>query len=1759
MKKMFNSVISVLFIISLVFGFAPNVRASVTNAVVTDILADKAMYSPGDMVEFTIKVNNPNNSTWCGIVNVDIYHLERVIDTVQSSVSVPGNTETSINVAWTTPSTDFMGYLVKAHIGDESVATAIDCSSDFSAYPRYGYVAEFTDNPVAEETIDELSKRYHINAYQLYDWMWRHETLIKRENGSVASHWNDLFNRSISTETILDYISTIHENNANAMAYVMSYAAREGYGDVGIDPSYGLFTDMNHSSQLNVDFGNNSTYLWLFNPANTEWQNIMVDQYKDAINTFGFDGLQMDQMGQRNNVFDYRGRRVYLEDTFSSLVNQTKKELTANNPNKNTVTFNIVDGTANGWAMDNVTTKADTDFDFSEIWWLSDSYNDIKNYIEQVRDNNGGKALVLAAYMNYRDLSGDKYEAENASLSNVSTNTDHYGFSGSGFVDGFEAVGDSITFNITAPEDGLYSFDFTYANAAVPAVRKVYVDNVIVDQVSFGVNSSWDTWAYDASCSAYLTQGNHSVKLSYENDCYGAINVDCLTLGEFDENSIRLADAAFAASGAQHIELGADKDVTMLGHEYYPMKAKSVRNSLKEAMKNHYDFITAYENLLFSPEVKYADTGLQYLSINGENISGNGESGTIWYIGRHTDEYSILHLINLSSENDNMWRNTTATPTVKSNLETRYYIDDDFNIDGVYLASPDYDSCLTTSLDFSIGYDGNRKYVAFTVPKLEYWDMIYIKRSIENITGKYEAEAGVRSGVSTNTDHYGYTGAGFVDGFDNVGDSVGFTIVVPEDGKYTLSFRYANSIGDEATRSIIVDGKKAKNSYFANLSDWNTWANSEVGVELKKGVHSIVVYYGYENHGAINLDSLTLKENEESARSLYMNNWNNLVAIWKDTFINQAAPTNNDGPSLYELRYYDGSVNGNYNTNLIRNYSTFLKDTTSGIKYTSASEYTSTGYFDQNGILINEYEKYGNENMPISLTKKYNMVPGKQFVIVEYDLLNEGNTSRSFSILDMLHVNNELGGQTTASYNNGFKSVLIDLPGNDAASVAHGILSQEYGFSYQVADDTISNIYNGKCSPWHLFNSDRALYNNGYVSASDVSTAYSVNVTLAPGEMKRVYFYLAAGKNNSELSFVLAELTQHNGAYWENFTSGKYADWLNEGEILDVNDQEIVDAYKSISVFMKQSIVPGIGSDGKVKFAAFPATTNPSAYSYKVWARDSAVTAMSMDATGHLEEAEQYWYWLADRQIANDEGGWKKPGTFWTCYWIWDNGPVSFVEPEYDSIGMFLVGAYRHYEKLTGQAKVNFLNNIWPAYKRSADLVLQNIGSNGFGLPDCSIWEEQTEYNSFTEGLYVSGLDAAQYMAQAMGYQDIADMYNGGASTIRTAIMRDDTETNPGEWNVSEQRFNRAVSMDGTPNTICDSSSDCMIAYGVVDAESSRAKSHIDKITERIGHDTYGVARYENDGFYHRMPWDPGANEALEDEPSWPQMAMWIGMYEIQSGSEANYINAYNRLKWYVNRTAKGYMPQGENFSNITLKPHLSTMCEPITGAAFLMTSLAYAGKFDMRVYSPQVNAGAYKNICVSGGCAGDWAQWDNIPYYTDRLDDDLQLGSYSYDIKNVAVANDNSNIYVKIDLDDWKLPEYMSTSKFAVQVYSDGGNNGSNISISGNAMDHSMNYMLMRSNDSDDYVRYIYSNGMWNAEGMVNNAIAPQWEVNSGRIELVIPCAAINNDCSINNWNNLRVVISQYSNGDWVEADDFNLHYRMTGWNMEWLKGNFQ
>jgi len=842
--------------------FAPAgvARAEVTGNV-DRVYTDKARYSPGSAIQIKAQLTNHGASSWTGNAAIAISHLESSAYASSQSVTVAAGATTTITFNWTAPATDYQGYFVKIDCGAFGTGTtAIDVSSDFSRYPRYGYLSEFPSGETSAQSaakVNLLAQDYHLNALQYYDWMWRHDTLFKRTGSTVDSSWLDLFNRTISWTTIQNQIAATHGQNMAAMAYAMVYAAREGYSSRGIDPAWGIYSDTAHASQMNVDFGNGSTYLWMFDPANASWQTYIQNQYKDAINTAGFDGIHVDQMGQRNNVYNYAGTAIDLSTRFSPFLNAAKTALTTNNASKNKLAFNIVDGAVGGWAADDVSKNANTDFNYSEIWYNANSYGQLKNYIDSLRANSGGKAVVLAAYMDYAETLGPRYEAEAAAKTGVATNTNHPGYSGTGFVDQFDASGDAVTFTVTAPEQGHYSLVFAYANSTGSmATRNIYVDGVLVKDIGFYNQSSWNTWASDAWLQVDLTAGTHTVKVAYDSGNTGAINLDSLTLGTFDEASVRLADAMMAASGATHIELGDDNQ--MLPHEYYPNRSKSMRESLKNAMRNHYSFITAYENLLFDPGVVNNDSGNQFVSIAGQTLSGDGSANTIWTINKRTDNYDIVHLLNLKG-NDNQWRNSATAPTALTNLATKLYVSPDESVSHVYVASPDTGGGITSELAFTTGTDASGSYISFTVPSLQYWDMIYVKRTFTTPAGnQYEAESAIKTGVTTNTNHSGYTGSGFVDGFSGgSGKGVSFIVKAATDDDYALRLRYANG-GSAAARDVYVDGAYAGTVQFPATANWDTWADGELTAHLKPGIHTVVVWESASNPGAINLDRLNV-------------------------------------------------------------------------------------------------------------------------------------------------------------------------------------------------------------------------------------------------------------------------------------------------------------------------------------------------------------------------------------------------------------------------------------------------------------------------------------------------------------------------------------------------------------------------------------------------------------------------------------------------------------------------------------------------------------------------------------------------------------------------------------------------------------------------------------------------------------------------------------------------------------------------------------
>lgn len=125
--------------------------------------------------------------------------------------------------------------------------------------------------------------------------------------------------------------------------------------------------------------------------------------------------------------------------------------------------------------------------------------------------------------------------------------------------------------------------------------------------------------------------------------------------------------------------------------------------------------------------------------------------------------------------------------------------------------------------------------------------------------GTYEAENALSNGISAESTYSGYTGRGYLAGWNTEGQSVTVDVNVPSAGPYELAMRYAAAAGN-ASRRIQVNGVTVvTNQSFPGTASWSTWSAATMnGVTLNQGFNTITVTYlssaGSTNY--LNLDNI---------------------------------------------------------------------------------------------------------------------------------------------------------------------------------------------------------------------------------------------------------------------------------------------------------------------------------------------------------------------------------------------------------------------------------------------------------------------------------------------------------------------------------------------------------------------------------------------------------------------------------------------------------------------------------------------------------------------------------------------------------------------------------------------------------------------------------------------------------------------------------------------------------------------------------------
>lgn len=377
-----------LLVLALTIGCQKNnpVNDPVTNgsSSIAEFTTDKAVYNPGQTVQFTL---NKEVSSGAKI---------RYRNLFQTVSEVPFTSKTW---QWTTPSLDFTGYMVDVYTienGLEKIQASIgvDVSSDYSKFPRNGFLSKFGEmtNGEMQLVVNNLN-RYHINVVQFYDWQYKHHLPLAGTVSSPATQWKDIANRDTYLSTVKGYVDATHSFGMKSLFYNLAYGALSDAASDGVPSQWYVYKDANATTRdvlnLGAPFKSN---IYLLDPSNSGWQQFIAAKNKDVYSVFNFDGYQVDQLGDRGNLYTAAGNSLVLSNTFKPFLQAMKNA----SPSKS-----LVMNAVNQYGQQGIA-QSPVDFLYTEVWGPNDGYKDLASIIQYNDALTGGaKKTVLAAYMDY--------------------------------------------------------------------------------------------------------------------------------------------------------------------------------------------------------------------------------------------------------------------------------------------------------------------------------------------------------------------------------------------------------------------------------------------------------------------------------------------------------------------------------------------------------------------------------------------------------------------------------------------------------------------------------------------------------------------------------------------------------------------------------------------------------------------------------------------------------------------------------------------------------------------------------------------------------------------------------------------------------------------------------------------------------------------------------------------------------------------------------------------------------------------------------------------------------------------------------------------------------------------------------------------------------------------------------------------------------------------------------------------------------------
>jgi dextranase len=240
---------------------------------------------------------------------------------------------------------------------------------------RYGFVSRFEPGRDPRPVVDH-ARRLHLNAVQLYDWMYRHARLLP-----PRPVFDDPLGRRLSLQTVRRIVDGLARAGSEPLGYAAVYAVGEAEAREW-EPEALLRPD-GTPWRLGDDF------LRLVDPAARRWLAHLARELEQARAEVGFAGFHLDQYGWPKRALRADGTEVDLAAAFVGLLVGLRRALpTARLIFNNVNAFPV-------WA----TAAAPQDAVYVEVWPPHDGFEHLAQLVTDARRLAPGKPVILAAYM----------------------------------------------------------------------------------------------------------------------------------------------------------------------------------------------------------------------------------------------------------------------------------------------------------------------------------------------------------------------------------------------------------------------------------------------------------------------------------------------------------------------------------------------------------------------------------------------------------------------------------------------------------------------------------------------------------------------------------------------------------------------------------------------------------------------------------------------------------------------------------------------------------------------------------------------------------------------------------------------------------------------------------------------------------------------------------------------------------------------------------------------------------------------------------------------------------------------------------------------------------------------------------------------------------------------------------------------------------------------------------------------------------------